>query len=147
MTPLNAAIELHDTTLGSIQELPDGSLVVRFAPAYVHRSAGTPGVDDGIGEVQNCSLIVATGQIEGEIGKLPTAVLDGELHIGEVNFGNMIDLTCKVEDEPVALTLFLAQDFREIRVSGRGLVIRLEGDPKYVEEFGSARVQGGSAPQ
>lgn len=147
MSSLNGAIELHDTRLGSIGELEDASVIVRFTPAYIHRSVGLPGTDDGFGEAQDCTLVFSFGRIEGEIGELPTYVYSGELCICEALYQNLIDLPIDMRDAPVVLTLFLAHDNRKVEVLGRGLVIHLDGEARYVEEYGSARRQGGSAPQ
>ncbi len=42
--PLNQAIEIHDSVLGSI-EVVDRTVTLNLAPAYIHRSLGEPGAD------------------------------------------------------------------------------------------------------
>ena len=70
---LNAAIEFHDSELDEIAHEASG-IVVRFAPAYVHRSAGEPGVDDGMGGWQACALFFAGGKVRGGMATcLPTS--------------------------------------------------------------------------
>ena len=53
----NAAIELHDSVVAEISRL-EGNVEITLRPAYVHQSAGQPGVDDGIGLVQDVVISV-----------------------------------------------------------------------------------------
>jgi hypothetical protein len=130
---LNAAIELHDSVVGSLAHV--GQVVqLALRPAYMHKSVAEPGVDDGIGVVQNVILEFDGGQIEGNIEDLPADIFDGDLQVGSQIFDNMIPLPSEVA-ETVRLTLFISPDNRKLSVSGQGLKVIMEGEAVYVEEF------------
>jgi hypothetical protein len=135
---LNSAIELHDSEVGSLAR-DNHSVIVRLTPAYIHKSAGDPGWDEGIGEVQDCTMTFDQGHVEGEIGELPSVILDGDLQVGAQAHPNMIHLPCRITGEAVTLTLFLDPDYRKLVVSGSALSAILDGEPEYVEEFRSRR--------
>lgn len=132
---LNAANELHDSRLGSISD-QDGCVTIRLAPAFVHRSTGEPGIDEGVCEAQDCTLAFKKGEAEGEVGELLAYILEGNLTIGATEHPNMIRLPCQA-NSPVELTLHLADDYRRIVVSGMGLSFLFDGEVKFVEQFRS----------
>jgi hypothetical protein len=130
---LNAAIELHDSVVAEISRL-ESTVEIALRPAYVHQSAGQPGVDDGIGLVQNAVISVEEGSVTGELGELPSDIFDGEFEVGQQAFSNMIALPCDVAGS-VTLTLFLSPDNRKLVIFGKRITIKLDGQPSYVEEF------------
>jgi len=131
--PLNAAIELHDSTVESVVQVGQ---VIRIAlrPAYVHRSAGNPGIDPGSGYVQDFVLEFGTARIEAGFGPLPADVFDGEFLAGNQQFNNVISLPCDIA-APVSLTLFLSPDNRRASVSGLSVKAVPAGEAVYVEDF------------
>jgi hypothetical protein len=90
---LNAAIELHDSVVAEISRL-ESTVEIALRPAYVHQSAGEPGVDDGIGLVQNVVISLEEGSVTGDVGELPSDIFDGEFEISQQAFPNMIALPC-----------------------------------------------------
>jgi len=132
---LNAAIELHDSVLAKITRL-ESTVEIALRPAYVHQSVGQPGVDNGIGLVQNVVISVHEGSVTGDVGELPSGIFDGEFEVGPHAFPNMIALPCDVAGS-VTLTLFLSPDNRKLVILGKRITIRLDGQPSYVEEFRS----------
>jgi hypothetical protein len=130
---LNAAIELHDSVVAEISRL-ENTVEIALRPAYVHQSAAQPGVDDGLGLVQNVVISVEEGSVTGDVGELPSDIFDGEFEVGQQAFPNMIALPCDVAGT-VALTLFLSPDNRKLVIFGKRITIRLEGQASYVEEF------------
>jgi hypothetical protein len=130
---LNAAIELHDSVVAEISRL-ESTVEITLRPAYVHQSAGEPGVEDGIGLVQNVVISIEEGSVKGDVGELPTNIFDGEFELGQQAFPNMIALPCDFAGA-VTLTLFLCPDNRKLVISGKRVAIRLEGQASYVEEF------------
>ena len=67
---MNSEIELHDSVISEIHEI-DRTMVVEFAPAYVHTSRGKPGLDAGTGWVQNARLRLTGATISGDRPLLP----------------------------------------------------------------------------
>lgn len=133
---MNAAIELHDTYLGFVAQEAE-TVVIHFTPAFIHKSLGRPGWDDGIGETQACKLVFQSAHVSGIVGDLPSVIFDGELRIGNDIHQNLIILPCKVIGAELELALFLSPDNRKLVITGSGLSISLEGDAEYVEEFSS----------
>jgi hypothetical protein len=130
---LNAAIELHDSVLAEISRL-ESTVKIALRPAYVHQSVGHPGVDDGIGLVQNVVISVEEGSVTGDVGELPSCIFDGEFEVGQHAFPNEIALPCDVAGS-VTLTLFLSPDNRKLVILGKRITIRVDGQASYVEEF------------
>jgi hypothetical protein len=84
--------------------------------------------------VQNIVIDFADGYSEGEIGNLPTDILEGDLQVGSMTLKNMFDLPFEVMGA-VTINLFLSPDFRKFSVSGSAMKVRLIGTDRYVEEF------------
>jgi hypothetical protein len=129
---MNTAIELHDSTVADIVQTEEG-IVVRFLPAYLHKSQGRPGVDSGTGWVQEVHLLLVDGMVTGQHPDLPCRVHDGDLVVGPNRHINGI---------PVPLPDAIATELRlvfalgdTVTIKGRGGRLELLGDARYVEEF------------
>ncbi|MBF0502110.1 MAG: hypothetical protein HQM09_18365 [Candidatus Riflebacteria bacterium] len=61
---MNTIIELHDSTVAGISEL-DGTVVVYFQPALLHKSEGRPGYDSGTCWGQDARLVFADASVSG----------------------------------------------------------------------------------
>jgi hypothetical protein len=130
---LNSAIELHDSTIESVVHVGQ-QIRVAFHPAYVHKSAGIPGIDPGSGYVQDFIFEFSAGRIEAGFGTLPAEILHGELFLGDQKVDNMVNLPCEIIGS-VSLHLNLGPDYRKATVSGSGLKVIQMGEAAYVEEF------------
>ena len=128
---MNAAIEIHDSELAAVVATQNG-VIVRLAPAYVHRSVGRPGFDAGSGWSQPVEMLFASGVVEGRLPELPCTLDDGNI-TGGAEFRGMIPLPCVVE----TAVRFEARNLHGDLVVIRG--VRLEVKPvaeaSYVEEF------------
>jgi hypothetical protein len=92
---MNSEVEIHDSTLASIT--PDGrDLVLCLAPAYVHRSAGRPGIDQGSGWLQDIDLVISEAVVESSPSGFPVNLSDGSFSDGEVRWDNSIPLPLAV---------------------------------------------------
>ena len=128
---MNTAIELHDSDLSAIT--PDGtSLVLSFAPAYLHRSAGRPGYDAGSGWTQAATLTFSGASVSF-VPELPSTVYDGWLSVGGVRHDNLVSVGAAFE-APCELGLVVGGS-EPVVVRGVGLTIHLQGEPTYIEEF------------
>lgn len=126
-------IELHDSVLASVRQV-EGSVHLILRPAIVHMSIGEPGVDAGSVFVQDFTLEFGNAPIEGDIGTLPSDILDGEFQDGTQTFPNMIGLPCDW-DGPAALVLFLSPDNRRISITGAAVRAKSESEAAFLEEF------------
>ena len=133
---MNQVIELHDSNLVSIQSTGD-SVVLTFAPAYIHRSAGRPGIDPGTGWSQTATLTIK-GALAFPSVTLPAEVSDGWLRVGDEIYRNGIPAAGTFDTAIEFSAVLFARDFpgrNSLTIRGRHLVIALEGKPVYVEKF------------
>jgi len=134
---LRRMIELHDSKVAGIQKIGN-QLIVFFSKAYVHQSKGEPGRDAGSGWVQAAALVFAEGMAVGDgIAEWPADIWDGHLVVEGVLLNNQIPVPFE-EAGKVELRLQLDTP-AEVTVRGRGVCLRMLGDPVYVEEFPGAR--------
>lgn len=127
-----SAIEIYDSTLASVGD-DGGHVVIKFKPAYIHRSTGTPGVDPGGGWVQDAILRVENGTIDGSVPRMPGDLWEGSLQVGNQRVENIIPLPL---DYQGAVTLVLvAQDESRMVIRGSAISAILVGQPRFIEEF------------
>jgi hypothetical protein len=129
----NEGIELHDSVLAEILLL-DNRVELALRPAYIHQSSGQPGIDEGIGLVQDIIISIDDGSVTGAGGQLPSDIFDGEFKVNQEVFPNIIALPCDFAGA-VTLTLHLSPDNRRVDITGTRVRVRREGPASYVEEF------------
>ncbi|MGC4004896.1 MAG: hypothetical protein QM811_17975 [Pirellulales bacterium] len=127
---MHTAIEFHDSVLAAIDVTPDG-VVVRLAPAYVHRADDRPEVDAGTGWSQNVELRLLAGVVVGAVPPLPCDLDDGELH-AETLFRNIVPLPYS-SSHAVRLVLRTMRG-ETVEATGNALEVRALGAARYVEE-------------
>ena len=137
---MNAAIEIHDSELAAVVATQNG-VIVRFAPAYVHRSIARPGFDAGSGWSQPVEMLFGSGVVEGNLPELPCTLDDGSLS-GGAEFHGMIPLPCVVE----SAVRFEARNLHGELVVIRGVSLEVKpvGDASYVDEFPGEQPQRSS---
>ena len=127
----NAAIEFHDSILERVEY--EGETVVAVFTAYVHRSAGTPGVDAGTGWSQTLQLKFERGRAGGSLDKLPIALLGGYLEATVEQFNNLLPLPFRrVGSVSVEL---LGWNDQEIDIEGDSVEAVLVGEARYIEDI------------
>ncbi len=132
----NAAIEIHDSTLQSIEL--HGDALVAVLSAYVHRSPGRPGVDPGTVWLQTIELRFDEGHVTGNHEALPMKLLDGHLDVPGQNFHDLIPVPFK---RVGAARLKLGGwNGTRVVVDGASLQTVFIGQPRYVEQF--SRTEG-----
>lgn len=127
----NAALEIHDSTVERIESV-DGQLIV-VLDAYVHRSAGRPGVDRGTGWSQPIHLRFRGGKSVGSLPTMPLELLAGRLILGENTLTNLVPMPLD-HAGPTRLELESWNDTRLI-VEGDAVAGTFVGVPRYIEEF------------
>lgn len=128
---MNAAIEIHDSTVAEIGER-DGAVVVHFKPAYIHKSKGRPAFDSGTGWVQEARLIFSEASLSGDLPDWPCDILDGEITLGSERHSNLIPVPLEVAK--FTEQRLVCDDIHTVTVTGRGVRLELVGEPRYVEE-------------
>ena len=129
---INSAIELHDSTLASVDG-ENGRIEVSLKPAYLHKSAGVPGVDPGTGWVQDIVLVIEGGGIEGQAPEMPCDLSDGDLIVDERTLANVLTLPLD-QSGKIILKLQVMWDGL-IVIHGTRIVATLAGEPRYIEDF------------
>ena len=129
---MNAIIEIHDSVLGGIVTR-EGTVIVHFLRAYLHKSEGRPGFEPGTGWVQEARLIFADASTVGSRPDLPCDVMTGELLVGVERHDNEIPVPLYTTASTELRLVF--DSIHAVTVTGRGIRLELIGEPKYVEEF------------
>ncbi len=128
---MNAALELHDSTVASV-EREAGVLRISLEPAYVHRSAGRPGVDSGQGYVQPAELLFSQARVD----------IHGTC-IGDLSSGS-VSCDGRVYENVLSLPLNLARSIQGSFEFTSGGVLEVwalafacssNGEARYVEEY------------
>jgi len=75
---MNEALEFHDSDVQSV-EAEGGCLTLRFSAAYIHRSAGQPGVDAGEGYLQAAQVLFRNADFVGNLSECVGTLYDGSI--------------------------------------------------------------------
>jgi hypothetical protein len=128
---MNEAIEMHDSECLAVEVDEEGRGSV-LLDAYVHRTAGEPGVSPGEGGVQRIRMKMDAMTVEGDVGVLPAYVYEGSLTVGNSVQDNMVPFPAAYP-ETVRLSMMLSDDARVILVSGKEISIEVEGEFRFIE--------------
>lgn len=131
-TTVNTTIEIHDSRVVEISK-HDGTVIVHFLPAYLHKSEGRPAFDSGTGWVQEARLIFTDATISGDFPEWPCDIRDGALIVNGQRHDNLIPLPLEVT-KPTELRL-ICDSIHTVTITGIGATLKLIGEPRYVEEF------------
>jgi len=126
---VKAALELYDSRVDQIH-LVDGSAIIHFSHAYIHKSAGTPGRDPGTGWSQEAQLVLASVSSSGVLPALPNTISDGYLEVGGIRY-ELIPLPFGRRGKAILSLVFV--DGSQFDVSGERPVVELSGTAKFLE--------------
>ena len=129
---MNSAIELHDSRIGRIRVV-DGEALIEFAPAYLHKSEGRPGMDPGTGWVQAVRLTLSRALIRGPLPDLPDEISDGGLRVDSTSLENVIPIPLQARGDIELRLLFVSG--HEVIFTADSIALELTGEANYVEEF------------
>jgi hypothetical protein len=127
----NVALELHDSTLESIEQ--EGNVLVARFSAYIHRSSGAPGVDAGTGWSQSVHFRVGRARVTGSPGLLPMEILGGRLIVSGRIFENVVPMPL-IDAGPVCVQL-RGSNSLDFIIDGEGIEANVVGPAKYLEPF------------
>jgi hypothetical protein len=130
---MNCALEFHDCRVKSITSV-DGTVSLNFCAAYLHKSEGVPGVDDGSGWVQ-----------EGKLEFVNATERGAAVDIGE---GWMVGGTLAVQSgEPMSMlpvpfdaaggvtATFTFNNGVHVHLTAEAAHLSLTGQAEFVEDF------------
>ena|SRR5437016_9814850 len=131
MSAENLSIELHDSRITRVEAR--GEALVLQMDAYVHHSAGVPGVDAGTGWAHAAELQFLSGRSTPLPSQLPAAIWDGELHVGEQTLSNMVPTPLDYRGK-VQLKLELREG-GSLSIEAQGLSVTLLDNGRYIGDF------------
>lgn len=133
---LNQCIEFHDSVVLAI-DATERQLTI-LMDAYVHQSEGRPGVDPGVGGVQQVRLELCAPTNIGDLPQFPATIVDGLIRSNSTEYSNCIPLPLDLHGE-IELEIRCLPDMRSMRVIASCIRSVMVGQFEYVEEFSPAR--------
>jgi hypothetical protein len=127
-----SGIEIHDSTLAGIMFI-GRDLVARLVPAYIHKSAGRPGIDQGTGWLQEIDLVISEAVVERVPSELPDDLMEGALSVGEVRWDSVMPLPLAASGQ-VTLTAVTSRG-QLLSVRGVGISAVVRGVARCIEGF------------
>ena len=110
-------------------------LRLTFAPAYVHRSLGRPGVDAGHGYLQPAELVFAEATYSESGGPCVGTVLEGIIETEHGRYSNLIPLPLAVSGKISAEITFSSGGVLKMACSGVSCIPTGDVDPTFVEPY------------
>lgn len=129
---MNAAIEFHDSTVSEISVF-DGTAIVHFNPAYIHKSDGRPGRDAGTGWLHEARLLVEAAVVIGDSPDFPCKIASGEVLENGNRHDGLIQLPFETNSAVEVRLLWATSDSTSIK--GSRARVELVGEPRLVEEY------------
>lgn len=129
---MNSAIELHDSKIEAMRIL-GGDLHLVFCSAYVHRSAGRPGIDAGSGHVEPAEMVFAGASFSKSGGTCIGVVSDGSLSVENDKFENVIPLPLGLSGRVSAAIAFSSGSV--LAVTATGVCYRTTGPARFLEAY------------
>jgi hypothetical protein len=129
---MNSAIELHDSKIEAMR-MSGGDLHLVFSSAYVHRSAGRPGIDAGSGHVEPAEMVFAGASFSESGGTCIGPVSDGSLSVENGKFENFIPLPLGLSGRVSATIAFSSGSV--LAVTATGVSYQATGPARFVEAY------------
>jgi len=124
-------IELHDSRVAV--HLVGDAVVLRLCPAYVHHWNRSPAGWRGEGRSQSAEIVIDEGSVVRQAIDAVYEVSGGWLQVGTQRYENLIPVPLAVDTEVRGrLELMNAE---AIEVKGKGVAIRLVGQPEFIEDL------------
>ena len=130
---MNSAIELHDSTIAAVDRIRS-SVVIRLAPAYVHRSEGQPGIDATTGWHQDFDLVISDAVVESCPKELNCWIADGNIAVGDTLHDNWIPLPFACAGPTSVKFWAITQNSEELVIHGSAAEIVPRSEPQFVED-------------
>ncbi len=128
---MNTALEFHDSEVSTV-EANAGSVRVLFSAAYVHRSDGVAGVDDGEGYVQAVELRMDNATWKGSLEECVGKISDGDLLVADTPV-RLVPLPYEARDN-VRLELQFANGVA-LLVTGTAVHVYHTGEVRFIERL------------
>jgi hypothetical protein len=129
---LNCALEFHDCRVTSITS-GDGTISLNFSAAYLHKSDGVPGVDDGSGWVQQGKLEFVNARELGAVDIGEGWMVGGTLAVQSRQPMSMLPVPFDASAGVSATFSF--NNGVDVHLTAEATHLTLTGDAEFVEEF------------
>ena len=128
---MNEALELHDSVVSFIEQ-SGSSVIVEFESAYIHRTAGRPGLDHGDVLLQAARLVFRKADVTGEVARCR-----GSLSAGVVNVqADALSLIpVPFDDIGVVRCQLVFVTGEVVNIEGRGFSCSVHGEATFLERF------------
>jgi|SRR6185437_15815677 len=130
---MNQSVEFHDSVLGHAEKSGD-LIALHFSRAYIHRSAGEPGVNAGDGLVQPLLLSFSGASYVGNLEAASGWVSDGYVSVSGNRY-SLVPLPFNQTGEVRAEFVFTSG--LTLSISASSVCSKLLGEPRWVERFAS----------
>lgn len=128
-----SVIQLRDSEIDAL-DTDERGVSIRFAPAFVVKSEGVPGVDASTLWTQAAVLTFEDGEIEGDLPPLPGRLAGGKITVNRLSYVDMIPTPLDSAGF-IRLALNFVEAQREIAVVGTSVSLELLGHGKYIKHL------------
>lgn len=133
---MSSAVELHDSVVTGVK-VHEGNVVVRFSPAYLHRSKGSPGIDTGEVFTLDLDIVLDSATIHKPFTELPCELQGGTISTAGERFENCIPYPLN-KNKPISAKLVDIYG-REVHIDAQSITLRAASPEEYIESFPSTR--------
>jgi len=125
-------VEFHDSRLAGVDPI-GRDLVIRLAPAIVHRSEGGPGVDAGMVGLQEVEIVIHDAAGDPFPVRFPVDLADGSLAMAGRRWDGVVPIPFEAVGsvEVEAIT----EEGERLGLRGDGVAIRAVGAWALLEAF------------
>jgi hypothetical protein len=128
----NREIDLHDSNLAAVEEA-DGSVVIRFAPAYVIASGDEPAKNGGSGWSVDVDIVLHDAATKISPTILPSWISDGFVGLAGCARMFLVSLPSTLDGD---LTVyFITENAEELLVKARRMDVVQRGEPAFAEKI------------
>jgi hypothetical protein len=128
---MNSALELHDSIIHQVTVFED-QLHLEFSSAYIHNSTGRPGIDAGLGYVQEAKITFTRAIFSGLSTDFSGSLFDGFIRVNLEEF-SLIPMTLNASGRIYAEFVFSSG--ATLKVTAKSVTCSGLGEPKYIESF------------
>ena len=129
---MNSALEFHDSGVSSVRAVA-GEVRIELPSAYVHRSEGRPGKDQGSVFLQPAELVFSNAVLSEEAGPCTGAISDASISVNGREFSNMVPIPFR--GEGVISASFTFESGAILTVNGSGVSCQVSGNPVFLEAY------------
>jgi hypothetical protein len=129
---IKSALEFHDSEVVAVQ-MEENELHVVLEPAYIHRSAGRPGIDSGSGFLQSAEIVFTDAKFSEKEGPCSGPIEEGIVTVAGKRYNDMLPLPFTAVGAVSAEFTF--ESGSVLSINGAGINCFSKGQARFVEEY------------